>query len=113
MIAECLAEFRHSIYREEGVVATRSAVGFCIRVPYPVSSNHQFGIAGALWEIWVTIRNHVVDSGHKCFVDISALDDLPLPLITILSAMDGDLNQVGRKLILLETGAKGSGALAT
>ncbi|MBI5091859.1 MAG: hypothetical protein HZB26_05365 [Candidatus Hydrogenedentes bacterium] len=99
MSVRCLDGVRDTIYREEGVVATRSTAGFCIRVPYPVSSHHQFGIAGALWEIWAAIRDQVVDSDHECIVDVSAVENLPLPLIYVLAAMDGDMNQAGRKLI--------------
>ena len=87
-----------NIYHEEGVMATRSSEGFCIHVPSPLSFNHEFAIAGALWEVWVAIRSQVVNLNHECVVDVSVLNELPLPLISILFEMDVHLNQVGRHL---------------
>lgn len=93
-----LDEFPISIYREAGVVAIRTADGFSIFVPCPDSFLHQITIAGALWDVWDTIQCQLAASDDECIVDVSALDELPRPVILILSAMDACLNPLGRQL---------------
>lgn len=86
-----------TIYHDEGVVETRSAGALLIRLPRPISVNHQLGIIAVLWEMSLAVRNDVSGEKMEWTINVSDLDELTLPLIAILSALDVDLHQAGRK----------------
>jgi hypothetical protein len=86
---------------DEGVVATQSAAGFSVCLPRPESARHQLRIVAVLWEVWKATRIEVCRTQAAITLDISALVELPLPLIAVVSAIDGDLGQSGRKLVVV------------
>jgi len=90
-----------SICRDEGMTATRSAAGIRICLPRPVSAHHQVCMVATLWEVWSAARNEVSIDKADWIVDVSAMDDLPLPLVAVLSAIQVDLSRVHRNLLLL------------
>ncbi len=90
-----------TIYHDDGVEATRSAAGFFISVPRPISANHQLGIVAALWEVWTAARNDVCGADLEWTIDVSDLDELTLPLSAVMSAIDADLRSVGSELLVV------------
>ena len=89
------------IYHDEGVVATRSAGGFLICLPRPISPNHQLGIVAVLWDVWTAARNDVCGADVEWTIIVSELDELTLPLIATMSAIDAELRQAGRELLVV------------
>ena len=70
-------------------------------MPHPISANHQLSIVAALWDVWTAARNDVCGADMEWTIDVSDLDELTLPLIAVMSAIDADLRQAGRKLFVV------------
>ncbi len=87
-----------TVYREDGVVATRSAAGYLIFLPRALSTGQQLCLVAALWEVWVSVCNHANGIQLDWTIDVSEFDDLPFPLIAVISSIDTDLNRTGRTL---------------
>ncbi|MFA6243352.1 MAG: hypothetical protein WC655_20605 [Candidatus Hydrogenedentales bacterium] len=90
-----------STCRDEGVTATQSGTGIRLSLPRPVSVNHQICIVAILWEVWKAAQNDACGEKSDWIVDTSAMTELPLPLVAILSVIDADLNQVSRNLFIV------------
>ena len=86
---------------EDGVTITRSSVGLSVCLPRPVSTSHELRIVAVLWEAWITARNDVCVGNMKWTIDVRQLDEITLPLIAIMSAIDADLTQAGRKPLVV------------
>lgn len=93
-------ETSQTLYRVEDGVVTRCADAWHIRFPRLGSGHHQLAVVWAVWYIWDAAREQILRSNMDCVVDVSGLDDLPLPLISVLSALDQDLRGAGRHLRL-------------
>lgn len=79
---------------DEGVVVTRSAAGMTIRLPHPRSAQHQLGVIAVVWD--------VLNSTHRVdwTVNIAELDEMTLPLIAVMGAIDTHLGRSGKRLFV-------------
>ena len=90
-----------SICRDEGVTATKSADGIRLSLPRLVSPKHQICVVAILWELWKAAQNDACGEKSDWIVDTSAMTELPLPLVAILSVIDGDLNLVSSRSLFI------------
>ena len=88
-------------YHEAGVLATRSTTGYCISLPRPNSTNHQLSIVASLWDAWAGTRNDASDPNMVWTINVAKLEELPPPIIAVLSAIDAELSQEGHMLFVI------------
>jgi len=99
--------------RDEGVVTTQSTSGFCVCLPRPTSAHHELGIAAVLWDVWMADREDDGGEDTQWIIDVCRFDELKLPLMAIISAIDDELSQAGRSLSVLGSAHRRSLAIAT
>ena len=90
-----------TVHHDEGVVTRRSTDGCCVCLPRPVTANHELGILAVLWNVWTAARSDTRGADVEWTVDVCEFDKPTLPLVAILSAIDADLRQAGRKLLVV------------
>ena len=78
----------------DDIIVTRSTDEVRIHVPRLTSPHKQLGLIGHLHEICTRPDF----AGRDVVLDVSALDELPLPLMIVLSAFEQDLRRKGRRL---------------
>ncbi len=90
-----------TVYHDEGVVATRSSTGLQVRLPSPLSADHQLRVISVLWGLWCASRVEGCDEEVRWTVQVSNREELALPLVVTLSAIDVELRRTGHKLLLI------------
>ena len=73
----------------EGVTITRSKDTVCIRLPEITSPHHQLDV---IWQLH-QIEGSIVEQARNVFIDVTALDDLPLSIADVLLVLEEDLRQ--------------------
>jgi hypothetical protein len=80
---------------DEGVVVTRSVAGITVRLPRPRSAHHQLCVIAVVWEMLKSAR-HV-----DWTLNISELEEITLPLIAVMCAIDTNLGYAGKRLFVV------------
>lgn len=94
---EGVVEDAFTVYDSDGVLATLSADTVKVSVPRATSPHHQLAVIWGLQQIHEHICPNV-----NWVVDLSAVDQVPLSLLSVLAHLDKDLRSQGRQLV--ETG---------
>jgi len=89
------------IFHKEGIVATRSASEFVIRLPRAVSADQQLGIIAVLWDICMDARQETCDKNIEYTIKIELEEEPSLPLIVTIYAIGAELEQLGRRLLVV------------
>jgi len=101
-----------TIEHDEGVVATRSSTGLQVRLPKPESADHELRMIAVLWDLWIAGRIDGCDEEVRWTVRLLDYDELTVPLIAILSAIDAELGRTGHTLLVIGRPAKPATAIA-
>lgn len=99
MSAACITE---TIHYSEGIVTRRSETHYAISLPNPESVHHEFRIIGVLWQVWQSDRNRYFDETMQWTISTSELNELTIPLRTIMMVIDLELRQTGRELLIVD-----------
>ena len=103
--ARGILERAEALFEAEGVTVTRVRGEIVLCLPRSSSSHHLLGMVGVLWEVWTAARDEVMYSNVELTVDVSAFDgNLPLPLISVMSAIGRELDRVGRRIQIADSG---------
>ncbi len=86
---------------DEGVIVTRSTAEMLVRLPLPQSLSHQLGVIAVVWELWKSTDGDVRHADTEWTMNISKLDEITLPLLAVMSAIDAGLSRSGRALLIV------------
>jgi len=90
------------VYHEERVTAMRSASGLLIHLPRPNSAQHQLGIIAVLWEICTAALGDADGEEAPQTINIELEDEMSLPMIATISAINAELEQAGHRLSVVD-----------
>jgi uncharacterized protein (DUF2267 family) len=83
----------------EDLIVNETDVAMYIRLPRLTSSHHQLSV---IWQLH-QIASATLDPAKEIVLDLAALDELPLPLVTVLSAFEQDQRRSGHTLRVIRT----------
>ncbi|NUM54024.1 MAG: hypothetical protein HUU46_10310 [Candidatus Hydrogenedentes bacterium] len=92
------ADTREYLIHADGVTAAQLGDRLQIRIAEPRSAEQVVLLAGALGEVWASMRDRVVSGGLQCELFVHQVDAIPMPLANVFSVIEQDLGQTGRCL---------------